>query len=123
MLRFYSFPIVLVLASVACSGITAERLNKQGNALAARGDWKGATAAFAAAVKASPESAKYHYNLGNGLVRLGRYAAAIDEYRIALRLDPGAEDISRALEIVSRFVASSSAQQQADLISDGLTRP
>lgn len=118
-----AFLWIALAALVACSGITAERLNKEGNALASRGDWKGATAAFAAAVKASPESAKYHYNLGNGLVRLGRYTAAIDEYRIALRLDPGAEDISRALEIVSRFVASSTAQQQADLISDGLTRP
>lgn len=109
-------------ALVACSSVTAKRFNDEGKVLADRGDWKGATAAFAAAVKAAPEAAQYHYNLGNGLVRLGRYTAAIDEYRVALRLDPGMDDAGRNLEIVSRFVANVGAQQQADLISDELTR-
>lgn len=53
---------------------------------------------FRSLIDAGYGSAALHYNLANTLVRLGRLGPAIVNYRRALRLEPGHEQIQRNLE-------------------------
>jgi len=53
---------------------------------------------FRSLIDAGFGSAGLHYNLANTLVRLGRLGPAIVNYRRALRLEPGNEQIQRNLE-------------------------
>jgi tetratricopeptide (TPR) repeat protein len=52
------------------------------------GDMEEAVAFYEAAVKAKPEAAELHYNLGLALTRLDRGMVAVDAYRRAARLRP-----------------------------------
>ncbi|MGO8918797.1 MAG: tetratricopeptide repeat protein [Stellaceae bacterium] len=52
------------------------------------GEMEEAVAFYEAAVKAKPEAAELHYNLGLALSRLGRGIAAVDAYRRAARQRP-----------------------------------
>jgi tetratricopeptide (TPR) repeat protein len=55
-------------------------------------DWKGSEQAYREALAKSPEDRDYlHNNLGFSLLKQGEYQKASDEFRAALKLNPGSE--------------------------------
>lgn len=67
---------------------SAARLNREGEALFARGDQRAAAARFRRAVEASPNSAHFRNNYGWALLQSGDVAGAERELTETIRLDP-----------------------------------
>lgn len=89
---------LFLLVAVAC-GESAESANKRGNALMREGKTREAIEAYRVAIKADPELAKAHYNLGVALGKSRHFDEAANRFREALRIEPGNVEYSRALSI------------------------
>jgi Ca-activated chloride channel family protein len=78
------------------------------------GKYDEAAALFRAlgAEPASPVAAASRYNLGNSLFQKKDYRGAIQAYRDALRVAPGAEDARRNLELALRALKEQEEQQK-----------
>ncbi len=102
-LRFYA-------AAVAIRPGSAAAFNMLGRSLYERGDKEGAFTAFQEASRLLPDNAIYHNNLGYGW--LGREKSpehSIDEFRFALRLDPGLDSSARGLASALKLKGQSDA--------------
>ncbi|MGH9432528.1 MAG: tetratricopeptide repeat protein [Terriglobia bacterium] len=76
-------------------------------------DWQRARIEILEALRHDPNDADAHSNLGYTLERLGKYKAALDQYRIATHLDP-AEDSYRQhyLEALEKYAVQQAAVKQ-----------
>jgi tetratricopeptide (TPR) repeat protein len=83
-----AFLLVAALASFARAGVPAQAKQKFDS-----GDYTGAAAGFSEALKASPDDAALHYDLGNALFRAGKLGPAIASYQRAFDLWPRGGDI------------------------------
>lgn len=97
--------IAAVVLSVGCAGPSAEELNARGKAALNRGDVRAATSAFASAVKASPETSRYRFNLALALTKAGAHQQAATELREAIRLDAANMDARRLLARLDTYNA------------------
>jgi hypothetical protein len=84
---------LLVAGSAAGQGGNPTRLYEAG-------DLGAAAEGFAALASREPGNAAHWYNLGAARYRLGEDAAAAAAWRTALRLEPRAGDVRRALDLV-----------------------
>ena len=103
-------PVVLALVA---SGLVAAAGAAQRDDASLRyeaGDLVGAAEAFAARAAREPGAAMHWYNLGAARYRMGEDAEAAAAWRIALRLEPRAGDIHRALRLVPPAGASSARE-------------
>jgi hypothetical protein len=74
------------------------------------GDLPGAAEAFAARAAREPGAAMHWYNLGAAKYRMGEDAEAAAAWRVALRLEPRAGDLHRALRLVPPAGAASARE-------------
>jgi protein O-mannosyl-transferase len=56
-------------------------------------DWKDAIALYSSAVRAVPNDAKMHFNLGSAYLNLNQLDLAVKEYQTALRIDPDSPEV------------------------------
>lgn len=112
--------VALCLLTLGCADVRAKEWNERGLAAERARNFSVAQAAYAEAVRANPDSARYRTNLAHMLARNAFLQQAVDEYRAALRIDPGYTDASRGLEIVSRALAQRSAERTAAAVGDEL---
>jgi Ca-activated chloride channel family protein len=88
-------PLVLVSAfALAACGLSAQKLNNQGNEAFYNQDFDGALAAYQEAQADSPELAEPHYNAANAHYRQGAYEQAEKELEQTLIKDEG--DLSQS---------------------------
>ena len=86
--------VVAPMQSAASSGEVAldasytEAHYNLGTALAERGDFENASAAFREAIRLQPDHPKAHYNLANALLAQDRWEAAALGFQEAIRIDP-----------------------------------
>jgi Flp pilus assembly protein TadD len=66
-----------------------------------KGDAAGALAAFRGAVRVKPDSPVAHNNLGFALEEKGELQAALDQYRLAMQLNPQDQAIRTNFERVN----------------------
>lgn len=78
---------------------TGEGLWEAGNTAYINGDYSRAIECYEAILDGGAYSAKLYYNLGNAYFKEGRLGPAILNYRRALRLSPGNEDIRYNLSV------------------------
>jgi tetratricopeptide (TPR) repeat protein len=86
-----------------------------------RGDLAGAARGYRGVVQVAPDVLPAWVNLGVTLVRMERYAEAIDAYRRALALDPGNRQIQYylALAYFKKGDASGASGQLEELLKTG----
>lgn len=89
--------LLLALLTFGCASRQAADANARGVERAKRSDFRGAIKEFAYAVKAQPDSAKYHYNLARALGQSGYFDQAALEAKRALECDPAYADASSLL--------------------------
>ena len=101
-----------VLLAVLVSGAVAARAAQRDDATLRyeAGDLAGAAEAFAARAAREPGAAMHWYNLGAAKYRMGEDAEAAAAWRIALRLEPRAPDVHRALRLVPPAGAASARE-------------
>lgn len=85
--------------------LAAQACTHLGNALARRGDWSEAVAAYGDALRLRPGQYRAHYNLGLALQQLGRAREAAEHYQRALALKPDHEGARGALEALKGAAA------------------
>jgi len=73
-------------------------LNNLGIALASLNQMDQAVGAFKQAIAVNPDYARAHHNLGNVYYAKGEAPNAIEEYQLALKLDPGDEESRQLLK-------------------------
>lgn len=86
-------------APAAALPTTGEALWEAGNTAYINGDYNRAIACYQAILSQGSYSAKLYYNLANACFKEGRLGPAILNYRRALRLSPGSEDIRYNLSV------------------------
>ena len=101
--------LLAVLASGAAAGAIAAQRDDATSRYEA-GDLAGAAGAFAARAARDPGAAMHWYNLGAAKYRMGEDAEAAAAWRIALRLEPRAADVRRALRLVPPAGAASARE-------------
>jgi tetratricopeptide (TPR) repeat protein len=90
------------------------------------GDLEGAAKEYREFLKAHPEAAAIHSNLGAALAGLGQFSQAVDEYKIALKQSPGMPGVALNLALAyykmgrvsdaAAQLAKSHANNQATLL-------
>ncbi len=77
--------------------------------MALKGSWREAAFRFEKAIKADPDNAFAHNNLGVALESVGEFEKAAAAYERALQLDPRNEKIRENRERLQAYVASRAA--------------
>jgi tetratricopeptide (TPR) repeat protein len=95
----------------------------RGVALARLGDAEGAAEAFAAALGAEPGLTSARAYRANALLRLGRVAEAIDEYKAFLEADPSGEEGQRVRRVLERIAPGTAAPPPVPAVLTGPVRP
>lgn len=93
--------------------IRGPALNHLGMAQYVLGRYEEAVATFRAAILQMPGKPRLHYNLGNSLLGVGRFADAKRQYELALDLDPDYGEAQKALVVVAAEAAAGDTQSSA----------
>lgn len=100
---------LISLLAVGCAERQAADANARGVECAKRSDLRCAVKEFSEAVKAEPQTAKFHYNLSRALGQSGYYDQAAMEARRALECDPAYADASALLSWIGARIADRQA--------------
>ena len=90
-----------VAADTTEAADTAESIWEAANAAYVNGAYRRAAEGYESLLARGLQSAQLYYNLGNACFKAGRIGPAIVNYRRALRLSPGNDDIRYNLEVAA----------------------